>query len=388
MRESVIVAAVRTPLCKNGGELTNLRAEQLGALVVKEAVTRAKIDPAHVDDVIFGCIANTDVKNIARVVWLGAGFPLNVPAFSIDSACGSSLRGVQLADALIKSGSARCVVVGGAESCSNRPYTMDRVKDPARYAPPNWSRHIISPNEYGNLSNGETAELVAEQYCISREDMDKAALRSHQLAAQAWEEGWFKDHVIPVSVPQKKKDPVIIDRDHIYRADSDLEKLGKLPGAFKKGGNVTAGNSSPLTDGASCMVVMEKTLAEELGCEILGRVAGFAAAGGDPRIMGMGPVWSTRKLLEQTGLTMDDIDLVEINEAFASQYVASVRELGLPWEKVNVAGGAIALGHPFAASGGILTARMLYELRRRDLHRGIITFCIGGGLGVAMLVER
>ncbi len=388
MKDVVIVAAVRTPLCKNGGELTNLRAEELGALVVKEAVSRAKIDPAQVDDVIFGCIANTDVKNVARVVWLGAGFPVHVPAFTVDSACGSSLRGLQLADSMIKSGVARCVVVGGTESCSNRPYTLDRVKDPARYAPPNWSKHIISPKEYGNLSNGETAEVVAERYAITREEMDSAALRSHQLAAKAWEEGYFNEQVIPVSVPQKKKDPVVVDKDHIYRADSSMEKLGKLPGAFRKGGNVTAGNSSPLTDGASCMVVMEKALAEELGCEILGRIAGFAAAGGDPQIMGMGPLWSTKKLLEQTGLTIGDIDLVEINEAFASQYVACVKELGLPWEKVNVCGGAIALGHPFAASGGILTARMLYELRRRDLHRGIVTFCIGGGLGVAMLVER
>lgn len=387
MKDVVIVAAVRTPLCKNGGELTNLRAEDLGALVVKEAVTRAKIDPAQVDDVIFGCIANTDVKNVARVVWLGAGFPVHIPAFTVDSACGSSLRGLQLADSMIKSGAARCVVVGGTESCSNRPYTLDRVKDPARYAPPNWSKHIISPKEYGNLSNGETAEVVAERYAITREEMDGAALRSHQLAAKAWEEGYFNEQVIPVSVPQKKKDPVVVDKDHIYRADSSMEKLGKLPGAFRKGGNVTAGNSSPLTDGASCMVVMERALAEELGCEILGRIAGFAAAGGDPQIMGMGPLWSTKKLLEQTGLTIEDIDLVEINEAFASQYVACVKELGLPWEKVNVCGGAIALGHPFAASGGILTARMLYELRRRDLHRGIITFCIGGGLGVAMLVE-
>lgn len=388
MSKPVIVAAVRTPMCKNGGSLAPIRAEELGAIVVKEAVKRARINPEDIDECIFSCVANTDIKNVARVVWLQAGMPLKVPAFQLDRACSSSMTGLYVAANMIIAGTGKCYVVGGVESCSNRPYTMDRIKSPYQYQPPSFSTLRISPDNFGNLSNGETAEVVAERFHITREDCDRASMISHKRASAAWNKHRFDEHIVPVTVPQRKKDSVVVNRDEIYRADCSMESLAKLRGAFRKDGIVTAGNSSPLTDGASCCVIMAEEYARELGCEILGTYKDFITVGLEPEIMGMGPYYAIREILKRNQLDKDDIDLYEINEAFASQYVACMRELGLDEEKVNVNGGAIAVGHPFGASGGILTARILYELKRRGAKRGIVAFCIGGGLGAAMLVER
>lgn len=388
MREAVIVAAVRTPLAKNGKTLAPVRAEQLGAIVVREAVKRAKIDPKKIDEVIFSCITGMEIKNPARVVSLAAGIPVEVPAFSVDRGCGSSLTGIAIGANMIQNGSADVIVVGGVESCSNRPYLMERIKSPFQYDPPNWCEQILSPPEFKNLSNGMTSERVAERFNITREECDAYAVESHKKAALAWDEGRFNEHIVPVEMPQRKGPPVIFSRDEIIRPDCSMEELSKLPGAFKKDGVSTAGNSSPLTDGAACVVLMEKNLALSVGAEILANYKSFASAGLEPQIMGMGPVYAVRKLMNQTGLTLDDIDLIELNEAFASQVVACIRELKIDKSKLNVNGGAIAIGHPFGASGAILTARLVYEMKRRNARRGLITFCVGGGLGVAMLVER
>lgn len=392
MRDIVFTAAVRTPMAKNGGILTDLQAMDLGAAVIREAVKRSRINPAEYGECIFSCITAMQVKNPARACMLAAGIPVEVPGFSVDRGCGSSLTGMGVAAAMMEAGYFDAAIVGGVESCSNRPFLMNRVKNPAIYAPPGWSPQILTPPEYENLSNGETAEVVAERYHITREDCDAFAAASHQKTAAAWERGSFAEQVIPVTIKQKKKDDLVIAKDQIYREDCTAESLAKLPGSFRKDGVCTAGNSSPLTDGAACVVMMTREKAETAGCEILGSFRKFVSVGLQPQIMGMGPYYAVKKLLQETGLSMQDIDLVEINEAFASQSVACCKllaeEAWLTMDKVNVNGGAIAIGHPFGASGAILTARILYALKERNLHRGIVTFCVGGGLGVAMLVER
>ena len=392
MKEIVFTAAVRTPMAKNGGIMTEAQAMDLGAMVIREAVERSKIAPEEYGECIFSCITAMQVKNPARACMLAAGLPVSVPGFTVDRGCGSSLTGMGVAAAMIEAGNFDAAIVGGVESCSNRPFLMNRVKNPAVYAPPGWAPQILTPPEYENLSNGETAEVVAERYGISRKECDEFAVLSHKKTAEAWKRGAFDEQVIPVRIKQRKKDDLVIEKDQIYREDCTLESLSKLPGSFRKDGVSTAGNSSPLTDGAAAVVMMTKEKAEKAGAEILGKFKKFVSVGLEPQIMGMGPYYAVKKMLDETGLTMKDIDLIEINEAFASQSVACIRlldkEFGLPMDKVNVNGGAIAIGHPFGASGAILTARMLYALKERNLKRGIITFCVGGGLGVAMLVER
>lgn len=392
MKDIVFTAAVRTPMAKNGGQLTDASALDLGAAVIKEAVKRSKVTPEEIGEVIFSCITAMQLKNPARACMLAAGMPYTVPAFSVDRGCGSSLTGMGIAAALMEMGNIDSAVIGGVESCSNKPFLMNRVKNPAVYAPPGWAPQIITPPEYGNPSNGETSEIVAERYHISRTDCDAFAVESHRKTAEAWNRGAFDEHVIPVIIPQKKKEDLVISKDSIYRENCTVESLAKLPGSFRKDGVSTAGNSSPLTDGAACVVMMTREKAKTSGAPILGKFVKFTSVGLEPAIMGMGPYYATKKILEETGMTMEDIDLIEINEAFAAQAVACCRlleeEVGLTMDKVNVNGGAIAIGHPFGASGAILTARMLYALKERNSHRGIITFCIGGGLGVAMMVER
>lgn len=392
MKEIVFTAAVRTPMAKNGAQLTDVSAMDLGAAVIKECVKRSRIDPAGYGEVIFSCITAMQMKNPARACMLSAGMPYTVPAFSVDRGCGSSLTGMGIAAAMIQAGNIDSAVVGGVESCSNKPFLMNRVKNPAVYAPPGWSPQILTPPEYGNPSNGETSEIVAERFHVTREECDAFAVESHRKTAESWKRGAFNDQIVPITVKRRKKEDLIISRDCIYREDCSMESLAKLPGSFRKDGVSTAGNSSPLTDGAACVVMMTKEKAVNAGAEILGRFVKFVSVGLEPAIMGMGPYYAVKKILKDTDMSMEDIDLVEINEAFASQAVACCRllsqECGLTMDKVNVNGGAIAIGHPFGASGAILTARMLYALKERNLHRGIITFCIGAGLGVAMMVER
>ena len=389
MREAVIVSAVRTPVGKCGGTLAPVPVEELGAQVVKEAVKRTGINPAEIDEVIFSNIRGNDIRGIARMVTLVAGLPVEVPGISLDRACSSSLNGFAYASMLIQSGNGDVMVVGGVESDSRAPYILLRPTAAYQVMPPGWGQDKASPNEpFGNPNMGITAENVAEQFKISREDSDQFALLSHKKAARAWEAGHFDGQILSVTVPKGKGNSITFAKDETVRPETSLTALSALSPVFKKGGIVTAGNSCPMSDGAACVVVMEKQKAKSLGLPILAKFMGYAAAGVDPRIMGTGPVAATKKLFAQTRMQMKDVDLVELNEAFAPQSLACVRELGIEQEKLNVNGGAIALGHPLAATGGVLITKMVYELKRRNLGTGLITFCVGGGQGVSVLVEQ
>jgi acetyl-CoA acyltransferase len=388
MREAVIVAAVRTPVGKCRGALASIPAHVLGGLVVKEAVKRAKIDPAKVDEVIFGNLMNHEANNMARVVALQAGLPNSVPGITLDRQCPASLNAFAYAAILIQGGYGDIIVAGGVESDSRRTYIMEKPSTAYQVMPPRWAEVITTPPEMGNPSMGITAENLAEKYSISRQECDEFAVASHQKAAKAWDGGRFEGQYIPVEVNLGKGKKVMFAKDEPLRADTTVESLSTLRPVFKKDGVVTAGNSSPMTDGAGAVVVMEKELAKSLGLEILATFKGYASAGVDPDIMGIGPVAATKKLFAQTGKTMADIDLIELNEAFAPQSIACVRELGIDPAKLNVNGGAIALGHPLAGTGAILLTKMVYELKRQNLHTGVISFCAGGGQGVSVLIER
>lgn len=387
MREAVIVAAVRTPVAKIRGSLAAFQADEIGAFAVREAVKRAKIDPAEIEDVFWGNARNIDLQTPARVVALASGLPISVPGQTVERGCGSALCAIHDAALSICAGEGNIFLAGGVESCTHGPYMLEKQTKPGN-VPPRFLPGRMVPQSMENLPMGMTAEVVAQQYGITREDCDAFGLLSQQRAAAAWDAGYFADQIVPIEVPGDKKGTTrIFDRDETVR-ETTMESLSKLRPSFCKDGVSTAGNSSPLTDGAAAVVMMSRETAEERGLEILGVYRGFAVAGLDPRTMGLGPIYSTRKLLQKTGLSVDDIDLIEINEAFAAQSVACVRELGLDMDKVNVNGGAIALGHPFGATGAILVTKMVYELKRRNLHRGLVTFCIGGGQGAAMLIER
>ncbi|MFA6506127.1 MAG: thiolase family protein [Treponemataceae bacterium] len=388
MREAVIVSAARTPVGKVRGSLASVPAHKLGALVVKEAVRRAKIDPAEIEEVIFGNLMNHEVNNMARVVALEAGLPVEVPGVTLDRQCGTSLNSVAYAAMYIEAGYADVIVAGGVESDSRRPYILDKPTMAYQMMPPQFSEILLAPPQCGNMPMGITAENLAVKYKLTRQECDEFSLASHRKGAAAWESGYFADQIVPVTVDLGKGKTFTLDFDEPLRKDANMEALSKLQPAFKSDGIVTAGNSSPQSDGAGAVVVMERKKAEAMGAEILAVFKGFTAVGVDPSIMGIGPVPATRKLLKRAGLTIDQIDLIELNEAFAAQSIPCVRELGIDMNKLNVNGGAIALGHPLAGSGAILTTKLLYEMRRRDVRRGIVTFCCGGGQGVAALFER
>ena len=390
MRRTAIVAAVRTPVGRIRGAISDVPADKLAALVIGEAVRRAGIEPGMVDEVIYGNLYAHDISNMGRYASLAGGLPVTVPAITIDRRCGTSLTAVSLADALIRAGDADCVLAGGVESDSNRPYVLmqqNRLHNMA--APVFRSKSMLAPDEIGNPHMGITAENLAEMYHITREECDAFAVESHRKAVNAWDNGHFDEQIIPVPIENPKKGTcTYVDTDDVFRRDCTMETLGKLKPAFKPDGVATAGNSSPNSDGASAVILMEESKAKELGCPVLGYITGFTSAGVDPKIMGIGPVAATRKLFEKTGLTMDDIDVIEMNEAFAPQSLACIRELGMDLNKLNPNGGAIALGHPLAATGGILVTKMVYELKRRGGGRGLVTFCCGGGQGVSLLIER
>ena len=388
MKEAVIVSSVRMPVGKLGGALSGFRPEYLGGLIVKEAVKRAGIDPEIIDELIFCSCENCDLKIAARVISLEADLPLHIPAYQIQRGCASSLTALWDGALMIKAGFAETIVAGGVESTSLAPYNMERPKRAYDMQPMSWSTPVFSPQKWGNLSLGQTAEEIAKRFGITREDVDEFSVESHRKGSAAYAAGYFEGQILPVEVPVKGGKTVLFNRDEPLRDDCSLESLSKLRPAFSKDGVCTAGNSSPLTDGASCAIIMEREKAESLGLDILATFKDFADAGCDPQIMGEGPVHAVRKLLKKTGLTLDDVDLIELNEAFATQSLRCVRELGIDPSKLNVNGGAIALGHPFAATGTILVTKMVYEMRRRNARRGIVTFCIGGGLGVAALFER
>ncbi|CAG0953469.1 acetyl-CoA C-acetyltransferase [Anaerolineae bacterium] len=388
MREAVIVSAARTPVGRVRGVLAPVPAHELGALVIKEAVARAKIDPGEVEDVIFGNLFANETANMARMALLTAGLPVHVPGITVDRQCSSSLNAIALAAALIQSGYADVLVAGGTESDSRRVYIMEKPTNAYQVSPPRFLNVKLAPDDIGDPPMVITAENMAVKYNLTRQECDEFALRSHQRATKAWEAGRFDDQVVPVSVPQGKGAPIIVNKDETFRPDTSMQVLSKLPPAMKKDGIVTAGNSSPMSDGAGAVVIMEKCQAMNRGLEPLATFRGYATVGVDPNIMGIGPVPATRRLFERVRLRLEDVDLYEVNEAFAAQIIPCIRELNLDEEKLNVNGGAIALGHPLGGTGAILTTKLVYEMKRRNLRYGLISFCCGGGQGFSALFER
>ena len=326
--------------------------------------------------------------NSARVVAVKAGIPIEKPQFTISKACAGSIKATALAAQVIKAGDADIIVAGGMESMSNATFMLKKARWGYRLGHGQLQDQLILFDPLSGNTMGETAENVAEKYNVSREDQDEFGLRSQQLAEKAIKEGKFKDQIVPVEIPQRKGDPKIFDTDEHPRFGTTLEALQKLKPAFRKGGTVTAGSSSGMNDGASALVVMSREKADELGITPMATIVTYASAGVDPAYMGIGPIPATRMALEKSGLSIDDIDLIELNEAFASQSLACIRELNMDMDKVNVNGGAIALGHPVSASGGVILTKLLYEMQARDLRYGLATLCIGGGQGMAVILER
>ena len=386
-REAVIVSAVRTPVGRCRGALAAVGAPELGALVIAEAVRRAGLQGEEVEEVIFGNLGNNDSANLARVVTLQAGLPFTVPAITIDRQCSSGLNAIAIGALMIEAGEADILVAGGTESDSNRPHLMEKARVAYQVAPPQWLVRRTAPGAL-NVSMGTTAENLGRKYHITREECDAFALESHRKAAAAQAAGRFDAQMIPVTVPGKRGKTTVVDRDECVRPESTMETLGRLPTAFEPDGVCTAGNSSPMSDGAGAVVLMDRETAEKKGLEPLAVFRGFAVTGCDPSIMGIGPVEAIRKVLRKTGLTLEEMDLIELNEAFATQSIACIRELGLDMDKVNVNGGALALGHPLAGPGAILTAKLLYELKRRRARYGLVAFCMAGGQGGAAVFER
>jgi acetyl-CoA C-acetyltransferase len=392
VRESVIVSAVRTPTGKFLGALKTLAAPQLGALVVAEAVRRAAIDPEIVDECIMGNVVSAGLgQNPARQAALNGGLPDHVAALTVNKVCGSGLKAVMLADQAIRVGDIDVAVAGGMESMSNCPYLLPRVRDGLRMGNAEVVDSMINDGlwcAFEQCHMGNSGEVVAEHYKVGRAAQDEYAALSHQRAARATAEGAFADEILPISIPQKKGDPLVVDRDEAIRPDTTVETLAALKPAFRKGGSVTAGNAPGVNDGASALVVMAAERARSLGRAPLARIVGQATSGLPPKFVLMTPVEAVRRVAEKVGWNLKDVDLFELNEAFSVQAVAVLNELGIDREKVNVHGGAVALGHAIGSSGGRVLTTLLYALKRRNLRRGIATLCLGGGNGVALAVER
>jgi acetyl-CoA C-acetyltransferase len=392
VRESVIVSAVRTPTGKFLGALKGFTATQLGALVVAEAVRRAGIDPAIVDECIMGNVVSAGLgQNPARQAALNGGLPEHVAALTINKVCGSGLKAVMLADQGIRSGDIDVAVAGGMESMSNAPYLLPRVRDGLRMGNSEVVDSMINDGlwcAFEQCHMGNSGEVVAEHYHVGRAAQDDYAARSHQKAARATSEGAFADEILAITIPQKNAAPLVVDRDEAIRADTTAEGLAALKPAFKKDGTVTAGNAPGVNDGASALVVMDAERAKSLGRVPLARIVAQATSGLAPKFVLMTPVEAVRRVAEKAGWTLEDVDLFELNEAFAVQAVAVLNELGIDPARVNVNGGAVALGHAIGSSGGRVLTTLLYALKRRNLKRGIATLCLGGGNGVALAVER
>ncbi|MBP1971273.1 acetyl-CoA C-acetyltransferase [Virgibacillus natechei] len=386
-REAVIVSAVRTPIGRQGGAMASVPAHVFGAEVIKEAVKRANVEPETIDDVIFGNVLSGG-GNIARLTALQTGLSLDLPGLTVDRQCGSGINAVNLAAQAIKAGEGDVYIAGGTESMSRAPYLMDRPEKAYSAAPPKFKSSDLSPKEIGDPPMGITAENLVEKHAITREEQDEFSLRSQQRMANAMEEGRFDEQIVPIDIPVRKGEPIIFSKDEHPRPQTTMEGLSKLPPAFLKGGSVTAGSSSGLNDAASAVVVMSREKAEELAVPPLATIRASAVAGVDPNIMGIGPVPAVKKVMEKSDLSTSDMDIIEINEAFAAQVIACDRELNLDFDKVNVNGGAIAHGHPLGATGAILITKALYELERTDGKYALITACIGGGQGIATIIER
>ena len=391
MRDAVILSAVRTPTGKFMGTLKGFTAPQLGAMVVREAVRRAGIDPSKVDEVIMGNVLSAGVGQApARQAAIGAGLPPSVGALTINKVCGSGLKAVMLAAQGIATGDVSVVVAGGMESMSNAPYLLSKAREGLRLGHGQLVDSMIHDglwDAYDDQHMGCCGEIVAEQHAVTRPEQDAYALESHRKAIAAIKAGKFKDEILPVPIPQKKGEPVMFASDESPREDTSLEALGKLKAAFKEGGSVTAGNAPGVNDGAAALVVTSSETAKALGAKPMARIVAQATSGLEPKMVMMTPVPAVRKIFEKTGWTAESVDLVELNEAFAVQGVAVMRELGLDPARVNVHGGAVALGHPIGASGARVLTTLLYALRDRGKKRGLATLCLGGGNGVALAVE-
>ncbi len=393
MRESVIVSAVRLPTGKFLGSLKSLPAPELGTKVVREAVSRAGIEPGLVDECIMGNVVSAGAGQApARQAALQGGLGDHVASLTINKVCGSGLKAVMLAAQGIATGDIDIAVAGGMESMSNCPYMLPRAREGFRMGNAEVVDSMVHDGLWCSLEHwhmGLAGEAVADRYAVSREDQDAFAAASHHKAAQAIRECWFKDEILPVEVPQRKGDPIRLEYDESVRPDTSADALGRLRPAFKKdGGSITAGNAPGVNDGAAAVVVMAAEKADELGITPMARIVGQAVSGLSPKWILMTPVQAVQKLMAKVGWTLDDVDLFELNEAFSVQAIAVIRELGLDPEKVNVHGGAVALGHPIGASGARVLTTLLYAMRRRGATRGVATLCLGGGNGVALAVER
>ncbi len=402
MPDAVLVDAIRTPIGSLGGGLASIRPDDLAALVLRSLIERNHLDPALVDEVLLGCAnqAGEDNRNIARISTLLAGFPVSVPAFTVNRLCASGLAAVNLSARAIRAGDGELYIAGGVESMSRAPYVFGKAEQPYSFG--NLTVYDTTlgwrfPNPrfaemYGTLPMGETAENIADQFHVTRAEQDEFTLASHQRAVAAAESGKFAEEILPVPVPQKKGEPLLVERDERPRKDTSMESLAKLKPAFRKEGTVTAGNSSGLNDGAAGLVIMSQAKADELGVKPIARFVASASVGVEPNTMGLGPIPATHKALAKAGLTIDQIGLAEINEAFAVQAYTCMRELNLPHEITNVNGGAVALGHPLGCSGARILVTLLHEMKRRAplVKRpfyGLATLCVGVGQGEATIVE-
>ncbi len=392
MREVAIISAVRTPVGSFGGTLAEIPAAELGALVIREAIKRAGVESSNVDEVIMGNVLQAGLgQNPARQAAVKAGLPLEVPAWTLNKVCGSGLKAVGLGAQAVASGDADMVVAGGMESMSLAPYLLPKARTGLRMGNSSLVDAMIQDGlwcAFNDVHMGITAENIAQRYGITREDQDHFSFGSQTKAGKALESNRFADEIVAVSIPQKKGEPKQFTLDEFIRPGTTLEQLAKLRPAFKKDGTVTAGNASGINDGAAAFVLTSADKAKELGVKPIAVIRATASAGVDPAFMGMGPVPASQKALERAGLSVADLDLIEANEAFAAQAIAVSRELELPVDRINVNGGAIAIGHPIGASGGRILITLLHELIKRKGRYGLATLCIGGGQGVAMVVEN
>jgi acetyl-CoA C-acetyltransferase len=392
MDDIVIVSAVRTPIGRFGGTLKDTPAPKLGAIAIKEAVQRAKIKPEQVDEVLMGHVVPAGLgQNTARQASIHGGIPTSAGASTINKVCGSGLKAVMIGAAEIKAGDFDIIVAGGMENMNQCPFYLKQARYGYRLGDNNLVDGMVYDglwDVYNNYHMGNTGEVIAEKFDIKRERIDEFALRSHKLAAKAASDGKFKDEMVPVEIPQRKGDPIMFETDEGVRADSSLESLARLKPVFKKDGVVTAGNASQISDGGAATVIMKQSKAEELGLTPLAKIAAYNTGGVEPELVMYAPIPTVKQLFEKTGFTINDIDLFEHNEAFASASVAVQQEIDVPEDKFNVHGGAVALGHPIGCSGARVLTTLLYAMHDRKAHRGLATLCLGGGNAVAMIVER
>ncbi|MDO9537036.1 MAG: acetyl-CoA C-acetyltransferase [Thermoplasmata archaeon] len=388
----VIASAVRTAIGKFGGTLQNVRAPDLGGKVISEAISRAGISNEEVNEVIMGNVVSAGIgQNPARQAMIAAGLPYSIPAFTLNKVCGSGMKAIVLAAQSIKAGDAKVVVAGGMENMDQCPYILPNARYGYRLGEGKLVDSMVNDglwDIYNNFHMGNTGELIAEKYGLNRQEVDAFAARSNVLASKAIVAGEFKQEIVPFHIPQRKGDPVIFDTDEGPRGDTTVEKLAKLKPVFKKDGLVTAGNASQISDGACALVVMSEEYANEKGIKTLARITEYESGGCEPEMVMDAPVVTTRQMFARTGLTMKDIDLVEHNEAFASASVAVMKALEIPDEKINIRGGAVALGHPIGCSGARIVTTLIYAMKDRDAHRGLATVCLGGGNAVTMVLER